>query len=109
MVRAVNLSAEIPAQRAAHKYIRWKMFLCGDARDRHCRGQPIGRKLTKPSRIFVSPKTGDRPCNGGVLRWKRRSSIKKIPVPIPHVRSFTLSNFFEKISNRSRVDGSLTA
>src|SRR5271170_3093178 len=106
---AVNLATEIPSQRAAHDHIRGKVLLGSNTSDGHRGRQPVRCHLTEPSRIFMGPYAGQRPCNRRVFRRKGCSAVEEIPVFISLKRALPLRDSLEQISHSRTVDGSLAA
>src|SRR5215469_2296776 len=107
MMRAINLSPEIPAQGAADNYVRRKVLLPGHASCTDSCGQSVGQNFGECAGIFVGHHAGDRPGDGSVLGGERTATLKEGAVPIHLIRAGALSNSLKKICDSRAVDGGL--
>ena len=74
---AINLAAQIPAERAAEKRVGHPVLLADNAGNAYPSGGAVGENLGKRTGIFASDNAGRGPTDGGGARKERNRRRKR--------------------------------
>src|SRR5689334_20655162 len=105
MMRAVNITANPPAQRTPHNDVRQVMLVPRKPRDAHCRRDSIRGDLHRGTiLVFMRDDARDGPRLCAVSRGKRAATVKELTALAAIQRSRTFGDTLQSTADDHAVD-----
>src|SRR5690242_14799198 len=105
MMRAVNITANPPAQRTPHNDIRQVMLVPREPRDAHCGCDSIRGDLHRGTiLVFMRDDARDGPRLCAVTRRKRAATVKELTALAAIQRSRALRHALQNPLNDDAID-----
>ena len=101
---AIDLPAEVPAERASDQRIGREMLLRCDASHGDRRSHAVRQQLGERTRIFVGQDAGDGPGNCRMLGSEGSASLEKRAIPVVLQWPGALRSCLEEVGHCGAVD-----